>query len=144
MPSETAVCGAKRHREPVPAERWSPIVEMNLCGACYRKTYRETKANGTGPEVVSALRAWLTEGGQQDRGRTVRLKSAPHLTPENAQLLDAMAAERGQTQYGYMGDLIERICELRRAIESGDTALTDAELARVFAMIDPDADELQT
>ncbi|OJT20066.1 hypothetical protein BO221_33295 [Archangium sp. Cb G35] len=119
-------------------------MEMKLCGACYRKTYRETKANGAGPEVVSALRAWLTEGGQQDRGRTVRMKGAPTLTPENAQLLDAMASERGQTQYGYVGDLIERICELRRAIEAGDTALTDAELVQIFAMVDPDTAKLQT
>ena len=143
MPSETAVCDAQRHQEPVPAERWSPVVEMNLCGACYRKTYRETKAKGTGPEVVSALRAWLTEGGVLDRGRTVRMKGAPQMTPENAQLLDTMAAERGQTQYGYVGDLIERICELRRAIESADHALTDAELIRVLAMTDPDTTKLQ-
>ena len=143
MPSETAYCDARRHREPVPAERWSPVVEMRLCGACYRKTYRETKANGTGPEVVSALRAWLTEGGILDRGRTVRLTGA-QMTPENAQLLDVMASERGQTQYGYVGDLIERICELRRAIESGDAALTDAELTRVFSMADPDEPKLQT
>jgi hypothetical protein len=117
---------------------------MHLCGACYRKTYRETKANGTGPEVVSALRAWLTEGGILDRGRTVRVKGAPQMTPENAQLLEAMAAERGQTQYGYVGDLIERICELRRAIGSDDAALTDAELVRIFAMADPDVAKLQT
>jgi hypothetical protein len=90
---------------------------MRLCGACYRKTYRETKANGTGPEVVSALRAWLSAGGNVDRARTVRMTGA-QMTPENAQLLDVMASERGQTQYGYVGDLIERICELRRAIES--------------------------
>jgi len=144
MPSETASCDAQRHREPVPAARWSPVVEMNLCGACYQKTHRETKANGTGPGVVSALRAWLAEGGNVDRARTVRLKGAPQLTPANSQLLDVMASERGQTQYGYVGDLIERICELRRAIESGDAALTDAELTRVFAMADPDEPKLQT
>ncbi|WNG55012.1 hypothetical protein F0U59_09670 [Archangium gephyra] len=118
-------------------------MEMRLCGACYRKTYRETKANGAGPEVVSALRAWLSEGGNVDRARTVRMTGA-QMTPENAQLLDVMASERGQTQYGYVGDLIERICELRRAIEAGDAALTDAELARIFAMADPDEPKLQT
>ncbi|WPB78076.1 hypothetical protein KYC5002_02775 [Archangium violaceum] len=66
------------------------------------------------------------------------------MTPENAQLLDTMAAERGQTQYGYVGDLIERICELRRAVEAGDAGLTETELARVFAMVDPDEPKLQT
>jgi hypothetical protein len=116
---------------------------MNLCGACYRKTYRETKANGTGPEVVSALRAWLAEGGNVDRARTVRLKGVPQMTPEDARCLDAMASERGLTQYGYVGDLIERLCELRRAIESGDAEKTDAELVRIFGMADPDAAKLQ-
>ena len=144
MPSETVLCDAQRHQEPVPAERWSPVVEMHLCGACYRKTYRETKANGTGPEVISALRAWLTEGGILDQGRTVRMKGAPQMTPDNAQLLDAMATERGQTQYGYVGDLIERICELRRAIEAGDSTLTDAELVRIFEMTDPDTAKSKT
>lgn len=106
---------------------------MQLCNACYQKVHRATKGKGTSPEVLAGVREWLTEGGV-DRARTVRLKGPPQLTPENAELLDRMAAERGMTQYGYMSDLIDVWCELRRAIESADSERADDARARLLVM----------
>lgn len=132
-PSPETFCEAQRHRTPVLAARWAELVGMHLCNACYQKVHRATKGQGTSPEVLAGLREWLTEGGI-DRARTVRLKGPPQLTPENAELLDRMAAERGMTQYGYMSDLIDLWCELRRAIESADSERADDARARLLAM----------
>jgi hypothetical protein len=127
-------CDAKRHESPVPSVRWTDVVRMNLCNACYMKVNRETKAKGTGPEVLADLREWLKGESGLERGRNVRLKGTPQMTPENAELLDRMAAERETSQYGYVSELIEEICALRRALELGDSKLVAKAQARIRGM----------
>lgn len=123
-----------RHDSPVPSVRWTDVVRMNLCNACYMKVHRETKAKGTGPEVLADLREWLKGESGLERGRNVRLKGTPQMTPENAELLDRMAAERETSQYGYVSELIEEICALRRALELGDSKLVAKVQAKIRGM----------